>query len=180
MCDGQIVGLNTGVCEPNLGALGEICSPKNLRWRGEVLSHNNNAGWACCHCVLISLPVWCTFTFTQVVRHPGTPPSCYAWLRANGNYSTSFITLHVNRVRYRVITNKMRMSTKFKQTWYEHVARMGEMRNPHRILVEKLLAKTLLVRYGRSRKIKMTLDIQDMAQWTEFNWLSECSIAGFL
>jgi hypothetical protein len=41
---------------------------------------------------------------------------------------------------------------------------MGEMRNPHRILVEKLLAKTLLVRYGRSRKIKMTLDIQDMAQ----------------
>jgi hypothetical protein len=36
------------------------------------------------------------------------------------------------------------------------------------------------VRYGRSRKIKMTLDIQDMAQWTEFNWLSECSIAGFL
>lgn len=56
------------------------------------------------------------------------------------------------------------MSTKFVQTWDENVACMEEMRNPHRILVGKLRAKTLHVRYGRSTDIKMTLDIQDMMQ----------------
>jgi hypothetical protein len=62
----------------------------------------------------------------------------------------------------------------------KHGTNMGEMRNPHRILVGKLREKTFLVRYGRSRDIKITLDIEGMAQWPEFNWLAEGLMAGCL